>query len=191
MYLPVLRGNEIIYEEVVSRSEKEKITETFDLEIKKTHNFVADGIVVHNSIYKFRGAAVSNIIQFRKSFPKSHVIVLTKNYRSTQEILDRSHDLVEHNNPDRLEVVEKIDKKLKSQITKDGNEIEFIHSDRVENEADLIAKKIKKLTSEESKPTSEVYHKYDYKDVAILVRANNHSEPIMRALTVMEFLSSS
>jgi DNA helicase-2/ATP-dependent DNA helicase PcrA len=126
------------------------------------------------SVYRFRGAAVSNIIQFRKNFPKTKVIVLTKNYRSTQEILDKSHDLIKHNDPDRLEVVEKIDKRLKSQVAKDGEEIEFIHSDRVENESDEIAKKISQLISE---------GKYKYSDFAILVRANNHSEPIMRALS--------
>ena len=152
----------------------EKIVETYDLEIDKTHNFIADGIVVHNSIYRFRGAAVSNIIQFRKNFPKTKVVVLTKNYRSTQEILDRSYDLIQFNNPDRLEVVEKIDKKLMSQIVRDGAEISFIHSDRVENESDQIAKEIKKLNEDE---------KYSWSDFAILVRANNHSEPIMRALS--------
>lgn len=122
------------------------------------------------SIYRFRGAAVSNVIQFRKSFPETKIVVLTKNYRSTQEVLDRAYDLIQFNNPDRLEVVEKIDKKLKSQVAKDGEEIGFIHSDRVENEADSIAKKIKEL-------------KVNWKDIAILVRANNHSEPIMRALS--------
>ncbi len=125
------------------------------------------------SVYRFRGAAVSNIIQFRKNFPKTKVIVLTKNYRSTQEILDRSYDLIQHNNPDRLEVVEKIDKKLISQVARDGSDIQFIHSDRVENESDQIAKKILELQKEE---------KYLFRDFAILVRANNHSEPIMRAL---------
>ncbi len=125
------------------------------------------------SIYRFRGAAVSNIIQFRSSYPKTKVVVLTKNYRSTQEILDRSHDLIKFNDPDRLEVVEKIDKRLKSQITKDGNEIKFIHADRVENEADQIAKQIVKLNSDDS---------YKWGDIAILVRANNHAEPITRAL---------
>ena len=125
------------------------------------------------SIYKFRGAAVSNIIQFRKNFPKTKVVVLTENYRSTQEILDRSYDLIRFNNPDRLEEVEKIDKKLKSQIAKDGEKIEFIHSDRVENEADEIARKISEIQKEE---------KYNWRDFAILVRANNHSEPVMRAL---------
>ena len=75
----------------------------------KNINVVGDD---DQSVYRFRGAAVSNIIQFRKSFPKTKVVVLTKNYRSTQEILDRSYDLIQHNNPDRLEVVDKIDKKL-------------------------------------------------------------------------------
>jgi DNA helicase-2/ATP-dependent DNA helicase PcrA len=125
------------------------------------------------SIYRFRGAAVSNIIQFRKNFPQTKVIVLTKNYRSTQEILDRSHGLIIHNDPDRLEVVEKIDKRLKSQVAKDGEKIKFIHSDRVENESDRIAKEILRLIAQD---------KYRYSDFAILVRANNHSEPIMRAL---------
>jgi DNA helicase-2/ATP-dependent DNA helicase PcrA len=125
------------------------------------------------SVYRFRGAAVSNIIQFRKSFPKTAVVVLTKNYRSTQEILDRSYDLIQHNNPDRLEVVEKVDKKLVSQVAKDGDPIEFMHVDRVENEASSVADKIDQLIKE---------NKYEYKDFAILVRANNHSEPFGRAL---------
>ena len=125
------------------------------------------------SIYRFRGAAVSNIVQFRKNYPKTKVIVLTKNYRSTQEILDRSHQLVKFNDPDRLEVVEKIDKRLRSQVAKDGEGIRFLHADRVENEADEIAKEIAKLSSEE---------KYKWSDFAILVRANNHSDPIIRAL---------
>ncbi len=126
------------------------------------------------SIYRFRGAAVSNIIQFRKNFPKTKVVVLTKNYRSTQEILDRSYDLIRFNDPDRLEKVEKIDKKLVSQVAKDGEGIKFIHADRVENEGDLIAKEIKNLQEED---------KLKWRDFAILVRANNHSEPIMRSLS--------
>ncbi len=55
-----------------------------------------------------------------------------------------------------------------------GAEAQFIHVDRVENEADQVAKEIIKLTDE---------GEYDYGDFAILVRANNHSEPFMRALS--------
>jgi DNA helicase-2/ATP-dependent DNA helicase PcrA len=125
------------------------------------------------SIYRFRGAAVSNIIQFKKNFPRAKIVVLTRNYRSTQEILDRAHDLIEHNNPDRLEAVEKIDKRLISQKEKGGEEIKFIHADRVENEADAVAKKVKELTESG----------YNFSDIAVLVRANNHSEPFGRAFS--------
>ncbi|MDZ4209959.1 MAG: ATP-dependent helicase, partial [Candidatus Curtissbacteria bacterium] len=125
------------------------------------------------SVYKFRGAAVSNIIQFRKRFPKAKIVVLTKNYRSTQEILDRSYALIQNNNPDRLEVKEKIIKKLESMRKLDGELVEFIKTDRVENEAERVAKTIKQLT----------ISNYQFKDVAILVRANNHAEPFVRALS--------
>ncbi|HJX45757.1 MAG TPA: UvrD-helicase domain-containing protein, partial [Patescibacteria group bacterium] len=70
MYLPVLVGKHIEYKIVVSRSEKLETVETYDLEIEKTHNFIADGVVVHNSIYKFRGAAISNIMYFKKDYKK-------------------------------------------------------------------------------------------------------------------------
>lgn len=123
------------------------------------------------SIYRFRGSSVSNIIQFRKQFPKAKAVTLTTNYRSTQEILDRSYGLIQNNNPDRLEVKEKIDKKLISQRGLPGEEIDFIYTQRVEDEADLVAKKITGLSD-----------KYDYKDFAILVRANDHSESFVRAL---------
>ncbi|MDO8452879.1 MAG: 3'-5' exonuclease, partial [bacterium] len=125
------------------------------------------------SIYKWRGASTSNVLQFRKTYPKSKIITLTKNYRSTQEILDNAYKLIQNNNPDRLEVKEKIDKRLVSQTKKEGEKTEFLHADRVENEAEIVAKKILQLIKEE---------KRDFSDFAILVRANNHSEPFIRSL---------
>jgi DNA helicase II / ATP-dependent DNA helicase PcrA len=123
------------------------------------------------SIYRFRGAAVSNVLQFKKTFPDASVISLTKNYRSTQAILDSSYKLIQNNNPNRLEVVEKIDKKLKSISTLPNKKIEFIHTQRSEDEADEIAVKIRELGKT-----------YQFKDIAILVRANNHSQLITVAL---------
>jgi len=128
------------------------------------------------SIYRFRGAAVSNALYFRKNFPKAKIITLVKNYRSSQEILDKAYGLIQHNNPDRLEVIEGIDKRLVAQrnpSTGSGlGEIAFIHKDRVENEAEAVAKEILRLIAQD---------KYKYGDTAILVRANNHSEPFIRA----------
>ncbi len=125
------------------------------------------------SIYKFRGSSMSNTMQFTKRFKKSKIIVLTKNYRSSQEILDRSYDLIQHNNPDRLEVVEKINKRLECIRRVNGEKIEVLYTERVEDEAEAVAKEIKKT----------IEHGSTYKDIAILVRANNHAEPFVRALS--------
>jgi len=141
------------------------------------------------AIYRWRGAAVSNVIQFRKNFPKTKIVTLIKNYRSTQEILDRAYDLIQFNNPDRLEVVEKIDKKLVSMVASPtssldklgisrGDSIVFTHTDRIENEADWVAREIGDMTGNSSN-TGKIYN---YRDFAILVRANNHAEPFVRAL---------
>ena len=126
------------------------------------------------AIYRWRGAAISNVIQFRKTYPQAKLVTLVQNYRSTQEILDRAYDLIQHNNPDRLEVAEKIDKKLISVRAVKGDKIEFIHADRVENEAEAVAKRINELI------LSGVE---GHKDIAILVRANAHADPFIRALS--------
>jgi DNA helicase-2/ATP-dependent DNA helicase PcrA len=140
---------------------------------KKHKNITATGDD-DQSVYRFRGAAVSNIIQFKKTYKNAKIIVLTQNYRSSQEILDKAYALIQHNNPDRLEAVEKVDKRLQAQRKVADGEIKFIHVDRVENEANEVARVIRGLIDEK---------KFDYRDFAILVRANNHSEPFIRALS--------
>jgi DNA helicase-2/ATP-dependent DNA helicase PcrA len=128
----------------------------------------------NQSIYRFRGAAVSNILQFKKAYPDAKVVTLRQNYRSTQKILDHSYKLIQFNNPDTLEVQLGIDKNLVSvREPEGGKDVKFIHKDRVENEAEEVVRVIKGLTNEE---------KYDFKDIAILVRANNHSGPFIRSL---------
>lgn len=126
------------------------------------------------AIYRWRGAAISNVIQFKDRFPKAKIISLTQNYRSTQEILDRAYDMIQNNNPDRLEVKEKIDKKLVAVKKVQGEKVEFLYADRVENEAELVANKIRQLKTENLKLKNN--------DFAILVRANNHADPFLRAL---------
>jgi DNA helicase-2/ATP-dependent DNA helicase PcrA len=137
------------------------------------------------AIYRWRGAAVSNMIQFRKTFPKTKIIVLTKNYRSTKEILDRSYHAIQNNNPDRLEVAENIDKKLESMRRIKGEPVALIYSDRVENEADEVAREIQRLAisnKEQATRNKRQEKQYQWSDFAILVRANNHAEPFARAL---------
>lgn len=133
------------------------------------------------AIYRWRGAALSNIIQFRKHYRKSKVIVLKENYRSTQKILDESYKLIQNNNPDRLEVKEKIDKRLVNSEKTGGEKIELLFEQRVEDEAFAIAKKIKEIQKETKNKNGDA--KYSWKDFAILVRANIHAIPLMQALS--------
>ena len=66
------------------------------------------------SIYRFRGAALSNILGFRAAYRKTGRVVLTDNFRSPQPVLDAAYRLIRHNDPDRLEVRERIDKRLRA-----------------------------------------------------------------------------
>lgn len=127
------------------------------------------------AVYRWRGAAISNVIQFRQTFTKAKIVVLTQNYRSTQLILDHAYRLIQNNNPDRLEFKEKIDKHLEAVRETKQIPIEWLHTDRVENEAEAVANKIKNLKAK--------IKDLEYKDIAILVRANNHAEPFLRALS--------
>lgn len=124
------------------------------------------------SIYRWRGASVSNVMQFKKTFKKAKIIVLSKNYRSNQEILDKSYNLIQHNNPNRLEVLENINKKLTNKNSKKTKEnVSFLHFKNSSDETVEVSKLIIQLISKSI---------YQYSDIAILVRANNHASGFIR-----------
>ena len=126
------------------------------------------------SIFRFRGASLSNILNFRDVYPDYKKIVLNKNYRSTQPILDASYQLIKHNNPDRLEVQENINKKLVSQVESNGKSIHMFQFDTISHEADRVVEIIQKKVGEG----------YQYKDIAILVRRNTDADPFLKSLNM-------
>lgn len=121
------------------------------------------------SIYKFRGAAVSNILDFRETYKNVKTIVLTKNFRSTQAILDKSYGLIQNNNPDRLEAKYQINKKLVSSSGK-GNLPKLLLFETESQEAEAVAEEILKL-----KKAGQ-----DFGDIGVLFRANKHADEFLR-----------
>ncbi len=127
------------------------------------------------SIYKFRGASISNILKFKNDFKKAKQIVLNQNYRSSQGILDASYRLIQFNNPDRLEFKNKIYKKLKSFNAENGEGPKEFSFQTLSEESDFVASEIGKLIKDK---------KTAYRDIAVLVRANSQADSFIRALNV-------
>jgi DNA helicase-2/ATP-dependent DNA helicase PcrA len=127
------------------------------------------------SVYKFRGASVSNILQFKQYFPATKQVILTENYRSPQSILDAAYKFIQANNPNRLEAQlgEGLSKKLHANITHLGT-VEHLHGQTVTDEAKLVVKKIQETLS--SDPDT------DYSQFAILSRSNDGANPFIAAL---------
>lgn len=126
------------------------------------------------SIYKFRGAAVSNLLSFAAFYPQAEILPLTQNYRSGQAILDAAYRLIRHNDPERLEVQRGLDKRLRA-IRDAGRAVEHRHYDTLGSEADGVAALI------EAKERSGDRR---YRDMAILIRANRDADPFLRALNM-------
>jgi len=130
------------------------------------------------SIYRFRGASYNNIIQFKKNFPKTKEIFLIENYRSTQNILDLSYKFIKANDPNRLEYVSKIDKKLRA-AKKGKGIIKHLHFKDLYEETQGVINKIAEI-AKENKDIS-------FSDFVILVRANDHANAFTRALERANF----
>ncbi|MCS7091896.1 MAG: ATP-dependent helicase, partial [Patescibacteria group bacterium] len=138
------------------------------------------------SIYKFRGAAISNIMHFMDDYPTAKTVVLTENYRSTQTILDAAYRLIQHNNPDTLEARLGIEKKLvsKRNVKKDCK-IELFHAPKDNLEAEEVADEIQRLVSQNLSQAEygDGELPINYSDIAILVRARNYADIFIKALS--------
>lgn len=130
------------------------------------------------SIYKFRGASVSNILNFKKDFPKSREVFLQANYRSGQKILDLAYNFIQLNNPDRLEVKlktqeQKLSKQLIAQRQIAGM-VSYDFYDSLEQEVQKVVDNVVSLKEKDQEAS--------WDDFAILVRANDSANEFILEL---------
>jgi DNA helicase II / ATP-dependent DNA helicase PcrA len=128
------------------------------------------------SIFRFRGASLSNILDFRKLYPDTERVVINQNYRSTQAILDSAYTLIQHNNPDRLEAEENINKSLKSNVDYSGKSIFQLQFDTCSHEADRVSEIIRE----------KIGQGHRFRDIAVLVRRNADADSFLRAMNLKE-----
>ncbi len=126
------------------------------------------------AIYAFRGAAVRNILEFHERFD-ARVVVLRRNHRSRAPILEAAGRLIRHNDPERLEVREGLDKRLVA--TRRSRRAAPVRDHRfatAADEADFVAAEV----------TARIRRGVPPREIAVLVRANADADPILRALNL-------
>lgn len=117
------------------------------------------------SIYRWRGADIANILSFEKDYPNANVILLEQNYRSTKKILEAANEVIKNN----------VNRKPKNLWTDndDGKAIVYYRAEGEKTEAQFVAGKIKELTEAGKRSRS---------DIAILYRTNAQSRVMEEVL---------
>ena len=145
--------------------------EIIKLLAKKTSNLTVVGDD-DQSIYRWRGTSLANIMQFKKEYPTTSEIILTQNYRSRQNILDCAYAFIQQNNPNRLEYQlqqsgSTLTKKLQSSHASLGI-IEQKHCATLDDEVEWVMQKILALKN--------LSGDVQWSDFAILVRSNTNAD---------------
>jgi DNA helicase-2/ATP-dependent DNA helicase PcrA len=157
MKVPVYQDGQITEATVTQVEWQDYEGKVYDLSVPHLRNYIANGIVVHNSIYSWRGADVRLILEFESDYPDAKIIKLEQNYRSTQPILDAAWHVIRHNQ-------RRADKRLWTE-KKEGAPVVVHDTANEQEEAFWVAEKIQELRRGGRKLS----------DFAILCRVNAQS----------------
>ncbi len=144
---------------------EERAGDVFDLEVTPTHSYLASGVLVHNSVYRFRGADYRNILQFEEAFPEVTTVVLDQNYRSTQTILDAANAVIANN-------AARKPKNLWTDAGR-GDRIVRYHAEDEGDEATFIASTARHLHDDDT---------MNWRELAVLYRTNAQSRVVEEAM---------
>ena len=134
----------------------------------KTNNIFVVGDP-DQSIYSWRNADITNILNFKSDYNKSKIIYLNKNYRSSQNIIDASQSVISENATNYSRQITSVNEK--------GNLIISIESYDENEEAEIISREINSIISSD---------KIQLKDIAIMYRTNAQSRAFEHYLSSLQ-----
>ncbi len=164
MYVAVEQDGKLVEDLVESVEWEDYQGYVYDLDVNCLHNYIANGICVHNSIYSWRGADINNILDFEDDYPDTKVLRLEQNYRSTKNILEAAYHVISNNQ-----------KRKEKQIwtaNRQGNAITLHEATDDIREADYVLRQIREWRSRRRK----------YGDCVIFYRINAQSRTFEDAL---------
>lgn len=164
MAIPSQNGELLESDLVVSVTRENYDGYVYDLDVDKVHNYIVNGVAVHNSIYSWRGADFTNILNFERDFKGAKVIKLEENYRSTGNILDAASNVIAKN-------VQRTDKKLWTKAGA-GQPIQINELNDEADEANYVAEKI---------ASQVIVGNRKFCDFAVLYRTNAQSYTLERS----------
>jgi len=167
-------GGRLQEQEIIEVWQEEYDGAVYDLEVDCSHNYIAEGLLVHNSIYSFRAADFTILMNFQDDFgdgqPDSEtrtMVKLEENYRSTANILEVANHLIENN-------TERIDKILRP-TRGEGESVYCYRADDETAEADFVVSQIRNLEAQ--------HPELHWGNFAILYRTNAQSRAFEEVLT--------
>ena len=158
LLLAVNNEDKIVEERIISLEREDFEGYVYDLNVDYARNYIANGIVVHNCIYQWRGADIRNILDFEKDYPNAKVIKLEQNYRSKGNILGAANEVIINNSNRKSKV-------LRTE-QENGNKIKVYRAYSDSDEGDFVATQINTIKKEDGK---------SFNDFAILYRTNAQS----------------
>ena len=161
--IKLLKDNSYICEEYAKKFRYILVDEYQDtnmsqFELIRLLSYINNNVTVvgdnDQGIYSFRGAEISNILEFEKDYEGAKIVKLEQNYRSTKNILQVANDIIQHN-----------ESKYEKELWTENQEGEMVEVTELGNEYDEARFVVKKIKEEIEKGRS-------YKDFAILYRVN-------------------
>jgi DNA helicase-2/ATP-dependent DNA helicase PcrA len=165
MAVLVAEGGALREAPVESVGQEEYDGPVYDLEVDGTHTYLADGTLVHNSIYAFRGADLRNILDFQRDYEGSEVYRLELNYRSVGSVLEVANAIILRNEG-------RLEKDLRP-VKEAGDKVKVYRAVDHRAEADFVARQVERLMAE---------RELGYDDFAVLYRTNAQSRVLEEAL---------